>query len=57
MVIELDPGDAFFFIGSLIVHNVNEIQEVRNSFDLFCHVNILSWKDKCDEESRGIKLI
>jgi hypothetical protein len=57
MVVELDPGDAFFFIGSLIVHNVNEIQEVRNSFDLFCHANILSWKDKCDEESRGIKLI
>ena len=42
MVIELVPGDAFFFMGSLIAHNINEIQGVRNSIDLFCHANILS---------------
>ena len=44
-------------MGSLIAYNVNEIQGVRNSIDLFCDANILSWKDKCYKESRGIKLI
>ena len=39
-----------------IAHNVDEIQGVRNSIDLFCHKNILSWKDMCDEERRGEKL-
>ena len=53
---ELEPGDAFFFIGSLIAHNVGEIKGVWNSIDLFCHTNVLSWKDKCDEERRGGKL-
>ena len=56
MIVELEPGDAFFFMGSLIAHNVDEIQGVRNSIDLFCHKNILSWKDMCDEEKRGVKL-
>ena len=49
-------GDAFFFTGSLIAHNVDEIQGVQNSIDLFCYKNILSWKDMCDEEERGVKL-
>jgi hypothetical protein len=40
----------------LIVHNIDEIQEVQNSIDLFCHTNILSWKDMCDEERQGEKL-
>jgi hypothetical protein len=56
MIVELEPGDAFFFMGSLIAHNVGEIEGVRNSIDLFCHKNVLSWKDKCDEERRGKKL-
>jgi hypothetical protein len=56
MVMELEPGDAFFFMSSLIAHNVNEIEGVRNSIDLFCHKNVLSWKDQCDEERRGKKL-
>jgi hypothetical protein len=56
MIVELEPGDAFFFMGSLIAHNVGEIQGVRNSIDLFCHTNVLSWKDMCDEERRGEKL-
>ena len=56
MIVELEPGDAFFFMGSLIAHNVGEIEGVRNSIDLFCHKNVLSWKDKCEEESRGEKL-
>ena len=43
----------FFFMGSLIAHNVGEIEGVRNSIDLFCHKNVLSWKDRCDEEWRG----
>ena len=42
MVVELEPGDIFFFMGSLIVHNVGEIEGVQNSIDLFCHMNILS---------------
>jgi hypothetical protein len=56
MVMELEPGDAFFFMGSLIAHNIGEIEGVRSSIDLFCHTNVLSWKDKCDEERRGEKL-
>ena len=53
MVVELEPGDAFFFMGSLIAHNVSEIEGVQNSIDLFCHTNVLSWKDKCNEERQG----
>ncbi len=56
MVMELEPGDAFLFMGSLIAHNVGEIEGVRNSIDLFCHKNVLSWKDRCDEERRGERL-
>jgi hypothetical protein len=56
IVMELEPGDAFFFMGSLIAHNVAEVEGVRNSIDLFCHLNVLSWKDKCDEERWGKKL-
>ena len=50
MIVELEPGDTFFLMGSLITHNVDEIQGIRNSIDLFCHINILSWKDMCDKE-------
>jgi hypothetical protein len=56
MIVELEPGDAFFFMGLLIAHNVGEIEGVWNSIDLFCHKNILSWKDKCDKEGWGKKL-
>ena len=56
MVMELEPGDAFLFMGSLIAHNVGEIEGVRNSIDLFCHKNVLSWKDRCDEERWGERL-
>jgi hypothetical protein len=56
MIVELEPGDAFFFMGLLIAHNVGEIEGVRNSIDLFCHKNVLMWKDMCDEEKRGVKL-
>jgi hypothetical protein len=50
MIVELEYGDAFFFMGLLIAHNVGEIKGVQNSIDLFCHKNVLSWKDWCDEE-------
>jgi hypothetical protein len=56
MIVELEPGDAFFFMGLLIAHNFGETQGVQNSIDLFCHNNVLSWKDKCDEERQGGKL-
>jgi hypothetical protein len=56
IVVELEPGDAFFFMGSLIAHNVGEIEWVQNSVDLFCHKNVLMWKDMCDEEKQGVKL-
>ena len=56
MIMESEPSDAFFFIGSLIAHNIGEIQGVRNSIDLFCHINVLNWKDMCDEERQGKKL-
>jgi hypothetical protein len=56
MIVELELGDTFFFMGSLIAHNIGEIQGVWNSIDLFCHTNVLSWKDMYDEERRGEKL-
>ena len=42
MIMELEPSDAFFFMGSLIAHNVGEIEGVQNSLILFCHKNVLS---------------
>ncbi|KAI9776765.1 MAG: hypothetical protein M1816_005091 [Peltula sp. TS41687] len=55
LVVELRPGDAFFFMGSLIAHNVKEMEDVRNSIDLFCHGNVLTWKDKEDKKEKGRK--
>jgi hypothetical protein len=52
MVVKLQPGDAFFFMGSLIAHNVHEVIGVRHSIDLFCHKTMLTWKDKCKEEEK-----
>ena len=56
MILELELGDDFFFMGLLITHNVAEIEGVQNSINLFYHKNVLSWKDKCDKERRGKKL-
>jgi hypothetical protein len=56
MIVELEPSDAFFFMGSLIAYNIGKIQGVQNSINLFCHTNILSWKDMYDKERRGEKL-
>jgi hypothetical protein len=56
IVVELEPGDAFSFMGLLIAHNIGEIEGVRNSIDLFYYMNVLSWKDKCDEERWGERL-
>jgi hypothetical protein len=56
MIVELEFGDAFFFMGLLIVHNISEIQRVQNRIVLFCHINILSWKDMYDKERWGEKL-
>ena len=50
MVVKLQPGDAFFFMGSLIAHNVHKVVGVRHSIDLFCHKTMLTWKDKCKKE-------
>jgi hypothetical protein len=54
MVIKLQPGDAFFFMGSLVAHNVHEVVGVWNSVDFFCHKTILIWKDGCKEEEEAI---
>ena len=56
IVVELEPGNAFFFMGSLITHNVGEIEGVQNSIDLFCYTNVLSRKDKYDEERQRERL-
>jgi hypothetical protein len=53
MIVELEPSDTFFFIGSLIAHNVRKIEGVQNSINLFYYKNILSWKDRYDEEWQG----
>jgi hypothetical protein len=42
MIMKLEPGDTFFFMGSLIAHNIGKIEGVRNSIVLFCYTNILS---------------
>ena len=55
-VVELKPGDAFYFMGSLITHNICNVNGVRNSIDLFCHKTVLTWKDKRDEQRRGKKV-
>jgi hypothetical protein len=54
--VDLRPGDAFFFMGKLIAHNVTGIVGERNSIDLFSHKTVLSWKDKEDIKRRGEKL-
>jgi hypothetical protein len=56
IVVELRPGDAFFFMGSLIAHNVRGVEGIRNSIDLFCHHTVLSWKDRYNKKRRGVKL-
>jgi hypothetical protein len=42
MVVKLQPGDVFFFIGSLIAQNVYEVVGIRHSIDLFCHKTMLT---------------
>ena len=54
LVVELRPGDAFFFMGSLIAHNVWEVTGSRNSIDMFSHENVLTWKDRETRKARGI---
>jgi hypothetical protein len=44
---KLQQGDAFFFMGSLITHNVHDVIGIQHSIDLFCHKTMLTWKDKC----------
>jgi hypothetical protein len=56
MVVELWLGDAFFFIGSLIAHNVQGVEGIWNSIDLFYHYTVLSWKDKYEKKKQGVKL-
>ena len=55
MAVELQPGDAFFFVGSLIAHNVQDVKGVQNSIDLFCHCTVLSRKEKCKEKRQNMK--
>ena len=42
MVVKLQPGDAIFFMGSLIAHNVHEVVGVWHSIDFFCHKTMLT---------------
>jgi len=43
-IVELRPGDAILFIGSLICHENTKItQEVRNSVNLFTHMSNINW--------------
>jgi hypothetical protein len=54
IVVKLQPGDVFFFMGSLIVHNVHEVVGVRHNVDFFCHKTMLTRKDRCKEEEETI---
>ena len=55
-MVELRPGDAFFFMGSLIAHNVRGVEGIWNSIDLFYHHTVLSWKDRYNKKRQGVKL-
>lgn len=47
VVMELKPGDALFFFGSLIAYNVTPVSAgLRNSLDLFTHKSCLDWKKR-----------
>jgi len=52
MVIKLQPRDTFFFIGSLIAHNVYEVVRVQHSINLFCIKTILIWKNRYKKEEK-----
>lgn len=54
--VEIVEGDAFFFRGSVITHNVWNIHEggVRHGIDLFTHQNVLD-RDKKQREKAGVR--
>lgn len=46
-VLELLPGDALFFMGSLITHGNKDIQSgIRNSINLFTHKSNVDWQKR-----------
>ena len=53
-IIELKPGDAFFFMGSLIAHGNTKIKSgIRNSVNLFTHKSNMDWIKRDPNTRRG----
>jgi hypothetical protein len=54
ITVEVQKGEAIFFMPRILTHNVVDIQEgVRNVVDAFVHENVLIWKDRQHEKVTG----
>jgi hypothetical protein len=54
ITVEVQKGEAIFFMPRILTHNVVDIQGgVRNVVDAFVHKNVLIWKDRQREKAMG----
>ncbi|KAI9761065.1 MAG: hypothetical protein M1840_002033 [Geoglossum simile] len=54
ITVEVQKGEAIFFLPRIMTHNAVEVQGgVRNVVDAFVHENVLIWKDRQQEEVTG----
>ncbi|KAI9767340.1 MAG: hypothetical protein M1840_005749 [Geoglossum simile] len=54
ITVEVQKGEAIFFILRILTHNATDIQGgVRNVVDAFVHENVLIWKDRQHEKATG----
>lgn len=45
VILEMKRGDSVFFCGSVIAHNIIDIEGERNSVDCFTHKSVFDWWD------------
>jgi hypothetical protein len=54
ITVEVQKGEAIFFMPRILTHNAVNIQGgVRNVVDAFVHENVLIWKDRQHEKAMG----
>jgi hypothetical protein len=54
MLVEIQPGDAIFFLGRLFTHNAIDIEGAsRNIVDIFSHITIINWHEKQKRNKSG----
>ena len=54
ITVEVQKGEAIFFLPRIITHNAVDVQGgVRNVVDAFVHENVLIWKDRQHEKATG----